>query len=475
MSLVQFLFMIKDLTNEFRSGKILPLVFKLVIPAVIAQLITFLYNLVDRMYVSSIEGIATEALAALGIVLPITIIVQAFANLIGLGASPKASMALGENDNKKANKIFNNSFVLLTATGIILTIFLYIFSKDIVILFGCPKNSIEYATSYLKIYSLGSIFIILVQGLNPFISAQGHSIVAMGTTLIGAVINIVLDPIFIFNLNLGVDGAAIATVISQFISFIWIICFFLNKGSMFKYRLKDMILNFKLISSFLFLGLSPFIMTFTESLIQIVFNVCLKSSTGGGSSEYTAALTIMLSALQLISLPLNGLGYGIAPFVSFNYGTGDCYRLKKGISYTFIIALIFCVIIYILSMICPQIYGFIFNADEKVMSLLKSYLPLFIMGTIMFPVQMTLQNINVALGQGKSTIILATMRKVIILIPLCFLLAHFVGFNGVYMSEGIADLIAGFITSIVIFTTFPKVLKKRSNEVLKQKNHENKN
>ena len=462
--------MIKDLTNEFRNGKILPLVFKLVIPAVIAQLITFLYNLVDRMYVSSIEGIATEALAALGIVLPITIIVQAFANLIGLGASPKASMALGEADNKKANKIFNNSFVLLVLIGVLLTVILFIFAKDIVILFGCPEKSISYATNYLKIYSLGSVFIILVQGLNPFISAQGHSIIAMGTTLLGAVANIILDPIFIFNFNLGVDGAAIATVISQFLSFIWIVAFFLNKRSTFKYKFKDMILNYKLIGGFLFLGLSPFIMTFTESLIQIVFNVCLKTSTGGESSSYTAALTIMLSALQLISLPLNGLGYGIAPFVSFNYGTGDSYRLKKGISYTFLIALIFCILIYTLSMTFPEIYGYIFNADEEVMQLLKSYLPLFIMGTIMFPVQMTLQNINVALGQGKSAVILATMRKVIILIPLCFLLTHFLGFKGVYMSEGIADLTASIITSIVIFTTFPKVIKKRSEEVLKQKN-----
>lgn len=347
---------------------------------------------------------------------------------------------------------------------------MFIFAKDIVILFGCPEKSISYATNYLKIYSLGSVFIILVQGLNPFISAQGHSIIAMGTTLLGAVANIILDPIFIFNFNLGVDGAAIATVISQFLSFIWIVAFFLNKGSTFKYKFKDMILNYKLIGGFLFLGLSPFIMTFTESLIQIVFNVCLKTSTGGESSSYTAALTIMLSALQLISLPLNGLGYGIAPFVSFNYGTGDSYRLKKGISYTFLIALIFCILIYTLSMTFPEIYGYIFNADEEVMQLLKSYLPLFIMGTIMFPVQMTLQNINVALGQGKSAVILATMRKVIILIPLCFLLTHFLGFKGVYMSEGIADLTAGIITSIVIFTTFPKVIKKRSEEVLKQKN-----
>ena len=467
----------KVLTKEFENGKIFPLVVKLTVPAVIAQLITFLYNLVDRMYVSNIEAIKTEALAALGIVLPITLIVQAFANLIGLGASPKASMALGEKDNEKSNKIFNNSFILLLIIGLVLTIILYFFAEPIVILFGCPDNAIIYATGYLKIYALGTIFIIMVQGLNPFISAQGHSILAMGTTLLGALLNIALDPLFIFVFNMGVEGAALATVLSQLASFIWLIILFFTKGSTFTLKLKEMKPNWKIIAPILFLGLSPFIMTLTESIIQIVFNVCLKISTGGSSSSYTAALTIMLSALQLISLPLNGLGYGIAPFVSYNYGTGDSSRLKKGIIYTFLIGLIFDIVIYTTSMCAPQIYGYIFSADEEVMELVKTYTPLFLMGTIMFVIQMTLQNINVALGQGKCAVILATLRKVVILIPLCFILTYTVGFQGVYMSEGITDLVAGVITGIVIFITFPKVINKRAKEVDKNssENIESKN
>ena len=467
----------KVLTKEFENGKIFPLVVKLTVPAVIAQLITFLYNLVDRMYVSNIEAIKTEALAALGIVLPITLIVQAFANLIGLGASPKASMALGEKDNEKSNKIFNNSFILLLIIGLVLTIILYFFAEPIVILFGCPDNAIIYATGYLKIYALGTIFIIMVQGLNPFISAQGHSILAMGTTLLGALLNIALDPLFIFVFNMGVEGAALATVLSQLASFIWLIILFFTKGSTFTLKLKEMKPNWKIIAPILFLGLSPFIMTLTESIIQIVFNVCLKISTGGSSSSYTAALTIMLSALQLISLPLNGLGYGIAPFVSYNYGTGDSSRLKKGIIYTFLIGLIFDIAIYTTSMCVPQIYGYIFSADEEVMELVKTYTPLFLMGTIMFVIQMTLQNINVALGQGKCAVILATLRKVVILIPLCFILTYTVGFQGVYMSEGITDLVAGVITGIVIFITFPKVINKRAKEVDKNssENIESKN
>lgn len=319
----------KDTTNQFRNAKILLLVFKLTIPAVIAQLITFLYNIVDRMFVSNIEGIKTEALAALGIALPITIIVQSFANLIGLGGSPRASMKLGENNKEEANRIFNNSFFMLAIAGIILTLFFAIFSENIVTLFGCPSSSIKYASDYLRIYALGSVFIILVQGLNPFISAQGHSFVAMGTILIGALLNVILDPILIFSANLGVQGASLATIISQFVSFIWVIGFFVMKESTFKFKIKEMKLSKAIVPGILLLGLSPFIMTFTESLIQIVFNVCLKISTGGNSSDYTAALTVMLSALQLISLPLNGLGFGIAPFISYNYGSGDSNRLKK--------------------------------------------------------------------------------------------------------------------------------------------------
>ena len=455
----------RDLTEDFATAKIWPLVFKLVIPAVIAQLITFFYNLVDRMYVSNIAGIETQALAALGIVLPITLIVQAFANLIGLGASPKASMAMGEGDKNKANYIFNFSFAMLFLIGVLMTIVLYLFAEDIVTLFGCPEDAITYATSYLKIYALGSIFIIMVQGLNPFISAQGHSFIAMGTTLLGALLNVGLDPLFIFTLGKGVEGAALATILSQLASFLWLLLFFYKKGSFFHPSFRAIKIDKKLIGGILFLGLSPFIMTLTESIIQIVFNVCLKIATGGDGSTYTAALTIMLSALQLISLPLNGLGYGIAPFVSYNYGKGDAKRLKEGIKDTFLLALIFGITIYLVSMIYPELYAYVFSTEEDVFLLVKEFTPFFLMGTIMFTVQMTLQNINVALGQGKTALFLAVLRKVIILIPLCFILTYSLGYSGVYLSEGIADLVAGAITSVVIFVTFPRVIKKREKEV----------
>ena len=320
----------KDLTQELGDGKILPLVFRLTIPAVVAQLITFLYNIVDRMYVAKIEGTGMDALAALGVVLPITLIMQAFANLVGLGGAPRAGIKLGENDRAEADCIFNTAFVLLLITGIILGVCVFVLAKPIVVLFGCPPSAVGYAVSYLKIYSCGTLFVMLAQGLNPFVLTQGYSVFAMCSVLLGAIINIILDPILIFALGMGVSGSSLATVISQLCSCICVICFFFSKKSLFHFCAKNMRLLYKRVMSVVSLGFTPFIMTITECAIQVVFNVNLNRATGG-NKDYTAALTIMLSALQLISLPLNGLGNGMQPFVSFNYGRGNAERPKKGI------------------------------------------------------------------------------------------------------------------------------------------------
>ncbi|MDY2888822.1 MAG: MATE family efflux transporter [Candidatus Caccosoma sp.] len=390
--------------------KVWPLVFNLTIPAVISQLITFLYNVVDRMYVANIKDYGMDALAALGIVLPITTIIQAFANLIGLGGSPKASMKLGENNKEEANKIFNISFLLLLIIGIILSIILFIFAKDIVILFGCPTSAISFATSYLKVYSLGTIFIIISQGLNPFITAQGYSFIAMISILIGALINIVLDPIFIFLLDMKVVGASLATIISQFFSFVWIMSFFISKKSIFRLKKQDMKLNSKRILSILSLGLSPFIMTITECAIQIVFNINLNIQTNK-NKDYTAALTIMLSALQLISLPLNGLGYGMQPFVSYNYGNSNAKRLKEGIKDVTIIAFIYALIVYIISLTNPIIYAYMFNASESVTDIVVKYTPFFFNGNNYVFCSNDLTKYKCGFKSSKISIILSCFKK----------------------------------------------------------------
>lgn len=454
----------KNITEELGNGRILPLIARLSIPAVIAQLITFLYNIVDRMYVAQIEYSGMDALAALGIVLPITLIIQAFANLIGLGGAPRAGIKMGEGNNAEAGGIFNAVFSLLVLIGVVIGAVSFVFARQIVLLFGCPPSAVEFAVSYLKIYACGTLFVMLAQGLNPFILTQGYSLVAMGSVLLGAVINIALDPIFIFALGMGVSGSSLATVISQLCSCICVMCFFFTRKSLFHLRPSAMCPRLRHIGAILSLGFTPFVMTITECAIQVVFNVCLNRATGG-DRDYTAALTVMLSALQLISLPLNGLGNGIQPFVSYNYGKGDEVRLKKGIRYVTVIAFVFCLTIWSLSMAMPQIYAHLFSASESVTEIVGKYCPLFLMGSIMFFVQMTLQNVNVALGQARSALLLAVTRKVVILIPLCFFLTHVLGFRGVYMSEGIADFAAGIITSIVIFTSFPRIFHRRAMQM----------
>lgn len=454
----------KNITEELGNGRILPLIARLSIPAVIAQLITFLYNIVDRMYVAQIEDSGMDALAALGIVLPITLIIQAFANLIGLGGAPRAGIKMGEGNNAEAGDIFNTAFSLLVLIGVVIGAVSFVFARQIVLLFGCPPSAVEFAVSYLKIYACGTLFVMLAQGLNPFILTQGYSLVAMGSVLLGAVINIALDPIFIFALGMGVSGSSLATVISQLCSCICVMCFFFSRKSLFHLRPSAMCPRLRYIGAILSLGFTPFVMTITECAIQVVFNVCLNRATGG-DRDYTAALTVMLSALQLISLPLNGLGNGIQPFVSYNYGKGDEVRLKKGIRYVTVIAFVFCLTIWSLSMAMPQIYAHLFSASESVTEIVGKYCPLFLMGSIMFFVQMTLQNVNVALGQARSALLLAVTRKVVILIPLCFFLTHVLGFRGVYMSEGIADFAAGIITSIVIFTSFPRIFHRRAMQM----------
>lgn len=454
----------RSMTEQLGSGKILPLIFRLAVPAVIAQLITFLYNIVDRMYVARIAESGMDALAALGIVLPITLIIQAFANLIGLGGAPRAGIKLGEGNEKEAGGIFNNALSLLVVIGVAIGALTFAFAESVVLAFGCPPSAAGYAEAYLRIYSCGTLFVMLAQGLNPFILTQGRSLYAMGSVLLGAVINIVLDPIFIFGLGMGVRGSSLATVISQLCSCVCVIAFFFRKKSLFHFLRREMRLRPWRCAAIISLGFTPFVMALTECAIQVVFNICLNRSTGG-NKDYTAALTVMLSALQLIMLPLNGLGNGVQPFMSYNYGRGDEKRLRLGIKYVTIIAFAFCVVMWSASLAFPEMYARLFSANDAVTEIVGKYAPMFLFGSIMFFVQMTLQNVNIGLGQAKMALALAVTRKVVILIPLCFILTHFLGFKGVYLSEGVADLTAGIITAITIFTNLPRIFKARAEQV----------
>lgn len=440
------------------------LLLKLAIPTVVAQLVNMLYNIVDRIYIGHMPGDGALALTGVGVCMPVIMIISAFAAFIASGGAPRASIFMGKQDHNTAEKILGGCFSLQIVISLALTAVLLIWGRGLLMAFGASENTIEYAVDYMMIYALGTIFVQLTLGMNAFITAQGFASIGMWTVLIGAVINIALDPLFIFTFKMGVQGSSLATILSQLCSCIWIVCFFFSRKSLFRFQSSLLGLSPGRIFSILSLGFTPFIMTLTECAIQIVFNINLNRATGG-NKDYTAALTVMLSALQLISLPLNGLGNGMQPFVSYNYGKADSARLKQGIKYVTIIAFIYVVCIWSVSMAFPVVYARLFSASEAVTQIVMRYTPMFLMGSIMFFVQMTLQNVNVGLGQAKEALLLAVNRKVVILIPLCFVLTHFLGFKGVYLSEGIADLVAGIVTAIVIFTSFPKIFRRREEEV----------
>ena len=452
---------------DLGKDKIGRLVLKLALPAVVAQIINLLYNLVDRMYVGGIQGVGTQALAGLGVVFPITLIVSAFANLVGLGGAPLASIFLGEKKREEASKVFNAGAVLLVLFGVLLTAVVLVFCDPLVRLFGSPDSSFVYGRDYLFVYATGTLFVMLSLGLNPFITAQGFSFTSMFTVAIGALLNIALDPLFIYVFEMGVRGAALATVLSQGVSAVWVVCFFFRKKTAYRFDPKLFLPKIRTVCKILFLGLSPFIMSVTESAIQIVFNNNL-TKWSGGNSDYTAALTIMLSAVQMVCLPLNGLGTGVQPLVSYNYGCGNSARIRKTIKIVAVIALCGSASIWLLSILAPQVYGYMFSASESVMELVKKYTPFFMMGTVMFFAQMTLQNVFVALNQAKISIFLACLRKVILLIPLCFLLPLAFGVSGVFYSEGIADILAGIVTAATFFTAVPRILRRRERELARR-------
>lgn len=440
------------------------LVARLAIPAVVAQLINLLYNLVDRMYVGAIDGIGTQALAGLGVVFPITIIVSAFANLVGMGGAPLASIFSGEGKKEEAGRVFNTGTVMLAVFGAALTVVVLTLCDPLVKLFGAPDDAYGYARDYLFVYGAGTVFVMFSLGLNPFISAQGYGFTAMATVAIGAVLNIALDPLFIFAFGMGVKGAALATVLSQAVSAVWVTAFFFRKSSSYRFGFKKFRPSGKFAARIAFLGFSPFIMSVTESAIQIVFNNNI-TKWSNGDSDYTAALTVMLSAIQIASMPLSGLGNGVQPIVSYNYGRGDSARIKKTVKIVSAAALCFSSAVWAVSVAAPRLYCYIFSAEPEVAAIVERYMPYFMAGTIFYFAQMCLQNVFVALDQAAISIFLACLRKVILLIPLCFLLPYEFGVAGVYYSEGIADVTAGIVTATTFYAMLPRILKKRENKL----------
>lgn len=441
---------------DLGSGSVGKLLFTLALPAIIAQLVNVLYNIVDRIFIGKMPS-GELAMAGVGVAFPIILIVSAFSALIGMGGAPLAAIKMGEKDNDGAEKILSNSFSVLIIMSIVLTIGLSIFSEPILWSFGASEATIGYAKQYLNLYLLGTIFVQIALGMNPYINTQGFAKIGMTTVMIGAIINIVLDPIFIFGFNLGVRGAALATVLGQLVSAIWVLSFLFGKKSILKIRKKYLIPDFKIISSIVALGISPFIMQATESLVLISLNNQL-SKFGGDLA--IGAMTIMSSIIQIIMLPLIGLSQGAQPIVSYNYGAKNQDRVKKTFKILLISCLTYTTSMFLLLMFVPEFFVGLFNNKKELVEITSWSIRIFFAGTFMLGAQVACQQTFLALGQAKISLILALLRKIILLVPLIFILPSLVEGNSMKLqmtltAEPVADIVAA-ITTIICFVLFAK-------------------
>lgn len=447
----------KDFLAKEPIGKLL---LKLALPTVAAQIINMLYNIVDRIYIGHIEGVGAMALTGVGVCMPIIMIVTAFAALVGNGGAPRASIFMGKGENDSAEKTLGNCFTLQIIISVVLTAVLLIWNRDLLMAFGASENTIEYAVSYMNIYAIGTIFVQLTLGMNAFITAQGFAKTGMLSVLIGAVANIILDPIFIFGFGLGVRGAALATIISQAASCAWVLIFLFGKKTVLKIRVKNMGLQKKIILPSIALGLATFIMQASESVISVCFNSSLLKY---GGDIAVGAMTILTSVMQFAMLPLQGLGQGAQPIISYNYGAKNVGRVKKAFWLLLKVSLSYAVLLWAFIMIFPQGFAGMFTSAPELLVFTKTALRIYTACLFLFGIQMACQMTFTSLGKAGSSIIVAVMRKFILLIPLIYIMPAILRENkavAVYMAEPIADFLAVTFTAILFFFQFRKCLRQ---------------
>ncbi|MGL6106035.1 MATE family efflux transporter [Romboutsia sp.] len=439
--------------TDLGRDNIAKLIFKLATPAIIAQMVNVLYNIVDRIFIGRMQG-GDLAMAGVGVAFPIIIIITAFSGLVGMGGAPLAAIKMGEKDDEGAEKIMSNSFSMLLILAAILTIGFSIFKEPILWAFGASDATIGYALDYVGIYVLGTVFVQIALGMNPYINTQGFAKIGMMTVTIGAVINIVLDPILIFGLDMGVKGAAFATIIAQAVSAIWVLKFLYGKNSRLKIRKKFLRPQKKIILPILALGVAPFIMQSTESIVLISLNSQL-SKYGGDLA--IGAMTIMSSVMQIVLLPTMGLTQGAQPIISYNYGAKQMDRVKKTFKLCLVLCFGYTFVICSAIMIMPQAFVSIFNNDPALMEITTSSMKIYFAGMFIFGIQIACQQTFLSLGQAKISLVLALLRKMILLVPLIFILPTFIdnGLFAVLLAEPIADVVAA-LTTITCFTIFYK-------------------
>ncbi len=436
--------------GEDRIGGLL---FKLALPAILAQVINLLYNLVDRMYIGHIAEVGSVALTGLGVTMPFIMCVSAFAALVSMGGAPRASIMMGRGNQEEAERILGNCTSMLVIVAVIVTAVSQIWGQDILLLFGASESTLPYAWAYMQIYSLGTIFVQLALGLNAFINAQGFARIGMLTVVIGAVCNIILDPIFIFGLHMGVRGAALATILSQGVSCVWIVRFLLGKETTLRIRKGNLKIRPKTVGPCIALGVAPFIMQFTESVLNICFNTSLLKY---GGDVAVGAMTILSSVMQMSMLPIQGLTQGAQPIIGFNYGAKKMDRVKKTFRLLLVSCVAFTAVIWLICMILPQAFILIFTDQAELIAFTKWAIRIYMAVSVIFGVQISCQQTFIALGNAKTSVFLALLRKVILLIPLIYILPAFMEdkLMAVFLAEPVADVIAVTTTSILFYRTY---------------------
>ncbi|OUP49023.1 MATE family efflux transporter [Lachnoclostridium sp. An181] len=434
------------------------LLFILAVPAITSQLVNALYNMVDRMYIGHIPEIGASALTGVGVCFPLIMIISAFAYLLGMGGAPRASILMGKQDNTGAEKIMGNCFFALIIVSIILTVLVLIFKRPLLMLFGASENTIGYAESYMSIYAIGTIFVQLTLGLNSFISAQGFSKISMFTVIIGAVTNIILDPIFIFGFHMGVQGAALATILSQALSAVWAIWFLTGKSTTLKLRKENMKIVPKVLFPCIGLGVAPFVMQATESVLVLCFNSSLLKY---GGDLAVGAMTILSSVMQFAMLPLQGLTQGGQPIISYNYGANNTSRVKQAFKLQTISCFAYSTVLWLLVEFFPSIFIAIFTNDPQLASLAKWAIRIYMASVLLMGLQISCQQTFIAFGNSKVSAFLAIFRKILVLIPLIYLLPVLIKDNvqAVFLAEPIADFIAVLTTVTLFFIQFKKLIK----------------
>ena len=445
----------KDFLATEPLGKLL---LRLSLPTVTAQIINMLYNIVDRIYIGHIPDSGALALTGVGVCMPLIMIISAFAALVGNGGAPRASIFLGKGDHESAEKTLGNCFFVQIIVSIVLTVVLLLSNRTLLLAFGASENTISYSVDYMNIYALGTIFVQMTLGMNAFISTQGFAKVSMLSVLIGAIANIILDPIFIFGLGLGVKGAALATIFSQAMSCIWVLHFLTGKTTFLKIRKRNFHLQAPIILPCLALGLSMFIMQASESVISVCFNSSLLKY---GGDIAVGAMTILTSAMQFAMLPLQGLGQGAQPILSYNFGAKNMDRVRATFKLLVKVSLAYSTVMWALVMLFPGAFASIFTNETELLSFTAHALRIYLACILLFGIQIACQMTFTSIGCAKASIMVAVMRKFVLLLPLIFILPHVFTkdpTSAVYMAEPVADFFAVTFTSILFSSEFKKAL-----------------